>query len=780
MEHLKEIKRVRKRSGELVLYDDEKITEAIFKSVKAAGHDNYDLAKVLTKKVSAILNIFFKGGSIPTVENIQDLIEKVLVEEGHADIAKTFIIYREQRRITRTDQGVLIDVGETMNEYLTQNDWRVNENANVGYSIGGLILNISGKITANYWLNHVYPKEIREAHIKGDYHIHDLSMYSGYCAGWSLRQLIAEGFGGVPGKLQTVPAKHFDTIIGQMVNFLGTLQNEWAGAQAFSSFDTYLAPFIKIDNLDYKKVKQQMQRFLFNIATPSRWGTQTPFINLTLDWVCPEDMKNTPAIIGGKNMDFTYGDCEKEMELINKAFMECMIEGDASGRIFTFPIPTYNITKDFNWDSENAKLLFEMTAKYGIPYFQNFINSSLNPSDVRSMCCRLQMDLRELKSRGGGLFGAAEMTGSIGIVTINLARIGYLSQTKEEYFEKLEKLMDLAKESLEIKRKDIAQSLDKGLFPFTKRYLGSFNNHFSTIGLNGMNESLLNFIGKNVASKEGIAFAKEVLNFMRNKLSNYQEETGHLYNLEATPAEGASYRMAKADKKRYPDIISAGKENPYYTNSTQLPVGYTSDIFEALELQDDLQSAYTGGTVFHGFLGEQISDAETCKQLVKRIAYNFSLPYFTITPTFSVCPDHGYIPGKHETCPYDTTEEIKTESHEEIFEKGRKEVIIETNQAERINNYTNNNNENNNNDNQIIKPATQNATVTANAGCGCETATEFVDDTNTNSDNEQVVNSIESESNQSDQSQEINQEQKSTATVEKTEQKREFNNGEYF
>ncbi|MBT7903028.1 ribonucleoside triphosphate reductase [Candidatus Woesearchaeota archaeon] len=661
MDYLKEIRRVRKRDGELVLFDEEKITGAIFKSMKANNLDNYDLAKALTKRVTAILNIFFKGGSLPTVENIQDLIEKVLIEEGHADVSKSFILYREKRRLSREDSEVLINVEETMNEYLSRSDWRVNENANVGYSIGGLILNISGKITANYWLNHIYPKEIRDSHIEGDFHIHDLSMFSGYCAGWSLRQLIAEGFGGVAGKLQTVPPKHFDTIIGQMVNFLGTLQNEWAGAQAFSSFDTYLAPFIKVDNLTYKQVKQQMQRFLFNIATPSRWGTQTPFINLTLDWVCPPDLKNNPAIIGGKEADFTFGDCQKEMDLINKAFMECMIEGDASGRIFTFPIPTYNITEDFDWDSENATLLFEMTAKYGIPYFQNFINSELNPGDVRSMCCRLQMDLRDLRNKGGGLFGAAEMTGSIGVVTMNLARVGYLASSKEDYFERLARLMELAKESLEIKRKVVSSSLDKGLFPFTKRYLGTFNNHFATIGLNGMNESLLNFIGKNIASKEGVIMAKEIIHFMKSKLSEFQEETGNLYNLEATPAEGTSYRLAKADKKRFPDILSAGEDTPYYTNSTQLPVDYTRDIFEALEMQDDLQAAYTGGTVFHAFLGERVSDAETCKQLVKRIAYNFRLPYFTITPTFSVCPDHGYIPGKHETCPYEMQESEASE-----------------------------------------------------------------------------------------------------------------------
>ena len=959
------IKRIKKRNGELVLFDEEKITETVFKSVKAVGEDDYTIARSVAKKVSNVLNIFFKSGHIPSVENIQDLIEKILIEEGHVKIAKSFILYREQRSKLRAMKNTLLDIEGTMNEYLRNIDWRINENSNVGFSLGGLILYISGKITANYWLNNIYPPEVAEAHRNGDFHLHDLSMFCGYCAGWSLKQMLVEGFGGVRGQLQTVPAKHMDTVIGQMVNFLGTLQNEWAGAQAFSSVDTYLAPFVKHDGLNYKQVKQQMQRLLFNIATPSRWGTQcvpidtealtdkgwkkynqiknakvatfniktgkidylkpsrvlsynydgylinlknrsqdqlvtpdhkvvrkvfnsskfelieaeklmkyktpvqipvasetkskkeinenlvklfawlvaegsfsdgnrkrvylfqslkndkncreirnilkklgykwdefektggfskvktirfrlnqesskkvrkylnkkkvpeliktlssrqinlflktyvkgdghkeekgririytkdkdvrdsiqelctlcgygssilkrangvytiniirnkivnitkisrkkfkgkvwcpttkngtfvarrngkvfitgnTPFINFTFDWMVPKDMKDEKAIIGGKGAEFTYGDCQKEMDMLNKAFMECMIEGDASGRIFTFPIPTYNVTHDFDWDSDNANLLFEMTAKYGIPYFQNFINSSLDPSDVRSMCCRLQLDKRELKSKTGGLFGSGELTGSIGVVTMNLPRIGYQAQTREEFFDKLERLMHIAKTSLEIKRKVVTKYMEGGLLPYTKMYLGSFENHFNTIGLLGMNETIKNFLGPefDIATKEGKAFAEEVLDFMRETLKNYQEETGSMFNLEATPAEGCSYRLAKMDKERNPETICAGtQEKPYYTNSTQLPVNFTDDIFEALELQDSLQAKYTGGTVLHGFLGEQVSDGEACKKLVQRIAYNFRLPYFTITPTFSVCPVHGYMSGKHEVCPYD-------------------------------------------------------------------------------------------------------------------------------
>lgn len=558
-----------------------------------------------------------------------------------------------------------MDINTTMDGYLKQSDWRVNENANMNYSLSGLLMHAAGSVIANYTLTSIYPREIGEAHKSGDFHIHDLSMgIAGYCAGWSLRQLLHEGLNGVPGKIDSKPAGHLDSALWQMINFIGTLQNEWAGAQAFSSFDTYLAPFVKKDNLEYKKVKQNIQGFVFNMNVPSRWGGQTPFSNVTIDWVCPEDMKDKHPIIGGKEMPFTYGDCKEEMDMINRAFMEVITEGDAKGRIFTFPIPTYNITHDFDWDSDNAKMLFEMTAKYGIPYFQNFLNSELNPSDVRSMCCRLQMDMRELRHKGGGMFGAVEMTGSLGVVTINLPRIGYLSKSKEQFYERLDKMMQLAKESLEIKRKLVQRNMDQGLMPFTKRFLGTLANHFNTIGIVGMNEAIKNFMGsdENITTHRGKAFAEEVLDHMRERMADFQEETGNIFNLEATPAEGTSYRLARADRKLYPDIIVAGDDEPYYTNSTQLPVNFTQDIFEALELQDSLQTKYTGGTVLHGFLGEQISDAETCKQLVRRIALNFRLPYFTITPTFSVCPEHGYIPGRHENCPYDVEEPARVET----------------------------------------------------------------------------------------------------------------------
>ncbi len=659
MDEITKVKRVQKRDGQLVLFDENRITDCIFKAIKAVGQDDYNKAKELSKKTTSILEIFFKGGVIPTVEMIQDLIEKVLIESAEVEIAKAYILYRDQRKRVREEDSVMMNVNKTMDGYLMQSDWRVNENSNQDYSLSGLLMHAASTVFAHYTLHNVYPQEISEAHRNGDLHIHDLGMgIAGYCAGWSLRQLLTEGFNGVPGKIDSKPAKHLGSALWQMINFIGTLQNEWAGAQAFSSFDTYLAPFVKTENLTYKQVKQNIQGFVFNMNVPSRWGGQTPFSNITLDWVVPEDMKNKKAIVGGKEMDFTYGECQKEMDMINKAFIEVMTEGDAKGRIFTFPIPTYNITNDFDWDSEKANMLFAMTAKYGIPYFQNFINSELNPGDVRSMCCRLQMDMRELRQKGGGLFGAVEMTGSIGVVTINMPRLGYLSKTKEEFFERLAKLMDLAKESLEIKRKMVQRNMDKGLMPFSKRYLGTLQNHFNTIGLNGMNEALMNFFGPevNIATKKGIKFAQEVLDFMRDRLAKYQEETGNIYNLEATPAEGVSYRLARIDKERYPDIITAGEEEPYYTNSTQLPVDYTTDIFEALELQDPLQVKYTGGTVLHGFLGEQINDVETCKNLVKRIAYNFKLPYFTITPTFSICPKHGYIPGRHEECPYEVSE----------------------------------------------------------------------------------------------------------------------------
>jgi ribonucleoside-triphosphate reductase len=665
MEEITKVKRVQKRDGQLVLFEENRVTDCIFKAMKAVGQDDYNKSKGLSAKVGSILEIFFKGGVIPTVEMIQDLIEKVLIESSEVEIAKAYILYRDQRRRLRDESQAMMDVTKTMDGYLKQSDWRVAENANMNYSLSGLLMHAATSVFAHYTLSEVYSTEISDAHKNGDLHVHDLGMgIAGYCAGWSLRQLLAEGFNGVPGKIDSKPPKHFDAALWQIINFIGTLQNEWAGAQAFSSFDTYLAPLVKIDNLDYKMVKQAVQGFVFNMNVPSRWGGQTPFSNLTFDWVVPEDMRNKKAIIGGKEMNFTYGDCQKEMDMVNRAFMEVITEGDAKGRVFTFPIPTYNVTRDFEWESENATFLFEMTSKYGIPYFQNFINSELKPADVRSMCCRLQMDMRELRQKGGGLFGAVELTGSVGVVTINLPRIGYLAKTKEEFFERITKNMDLAKESLEIKRKLVQRNMDNGLMPFTKRYLGTLQNHFNTIGINGMNESLMNFFGTDVTigTKKGVAFAEEVLDFMRERLKKYQEETGNIYNLEATPAEGTAYRFAKIDKQRYPDIVTSGKEDPYYTNSTQLPVNFTTDVFEALELQDSLQIRYTGGTVLHGFLGERVSDAETCKKLVKRIASNFRLPYFTITPTFSVCPKHGYIHGSHETCPYDDEEEKTAET----------------------------------------------------------------------------------------------------------------------
>lgn len=645
---MKSIEYVQKRDGRIVPFDSFKIITALKKASEATGEMNdSDIKKIavhIEKQINTLAELF-------TVEKIQDLVEVELMRGGFPVTAKAYILYREKRRQARENKYAFVDVEKTMDEYLSKSDWRVNANANQGYSLGGLILNASGKLIANYWLNKIYSEKIRTAHTEGDMHIHDLDMFSGYCAGWSLRQLLEEGFNGVPGKTESLPPKHLESALSQMVNFLGTLQNEWAGAQAFSSFDTYLAPYVKKDNMSYKQVKQAIQQFVFNLNVPSRWGTQTPFTNITLDWVCPNDMKNQKLVIGKKDSEFSYGECQAEMDMINRAFIEVMTEGDANGRIFTFPIPTYNITKDFDWDNENAQALFEMTAKFGIPYFQNFMNSDLNPSDVRSMCCRLQLDLRELRARGGGLFGSAEMTGSIGVVTLNMPRIGFLSKTKEEFFERLGDLMETAKESLELKRKIVVQNIEQGLLPYTKRYLKSLNNHFATIGLNGMNEAVLNFIGKDISTKEGTDFSLEVLEFMRKKLSDFQEETGNLYNLEATPAEGTTYRFAKEDKKRFPEIVQQGTPSaPYYTNSTHLPVGYTQDPLEALDHQDQLQTKYTGGTVLHLFLGEKVRDWKTCRDFVKKVASKYHLPYFTITPTFSVCPVHGYLAGEHHQC----------------------------------------------------------------------------------------------------------------------------------
>jgi len=645
------ISTIRKRDGKLVPYDNFKIANAIFKAAEAVGGHDFGLALELSKKAEEQIADRFHSNSIPAVEELQDIVEQTLISNGHARVAKAYILYREQHRRYRDAENLLLDIQNTMDGYLRQKDWRVHENANVDYSLGGLIMHNNGAITANYWLENIYPHSISSAYRNGEIHIHDLSMFSGYCAGWSLRQLIAEGLGGVRNKISSAPPKHLSTLVQQMVNFLGVLQNEWAGAQAFSSFDTYLAPFVRVDNLTYDEVKQCIQSFIYGINTPSRWGSQAPFTNITLDWVVPEDMVNQPAIVGGKPLDETYGDFQNEMDMINKAFLEVLIEGDADGRGFAYPIPTYNITKNFNWDSENAELLFKMTGKYGTPYFQNFINSDLNPGDVRSMCCRLQLDKRELRKRGGGLFGADEFTGSIGVVTVNLPRIGYLSSSKEQFFSQLDHYMDIARDSLEIKRRVITRLMDEGLFPYTQRYLRHWNNHFSTIGLIGMNECTVNFLGKNLTDPEARTFAIEVLEHMRERLIVYQEETGHLYNLEATPGESTSYRLAKVDREKFSHMIIPGDENPYYTNSSQLPVNSTDDIFEALDMQNKLQKMYTGGTVFHGFIGEAIEDTNSTKELVRAIAENYQVPYFTLSPTFSVCNRHGYLKGEQFACP---------------------------------------------------------------------------------------------------------------------------------
>jgi ribonucleoside-triphosphate reductase (formate) len=639
------------REGEKIPFDKERIVVAVTKAAEATQEFSATEARKIAEMASHFIVKSKKMAEAVSVEEIQDIVEFTLMSSGHFKTARAYIIYREQRAKVRAAGTVAVEVEKTINEYLQKSDWRVNANANQGYSLGGMILNISGKLTANYWLHHVYPREVREAHLEGDFHVHDLDMFSGYCAGWSLRQLLEEGFNGVPGKVESAPPKHLETAVAQMVNFLGTLQNEWAGAQAFSSFDTLLAPLVKKDGLTYEQVKQSVQQFVFNLNVPSRWGTQTPFTNITLDWTCPEDLKDKHPKIGGIEMPFTYGECQPEMDLLNKAYIEVMTAGDYRGRIFTFPIPTYNITKDFDWNDEKAQQLFEMTAKFGTPYFQNFINSNLNPSDVRSMCCRLQLDLRQLRSRGNGLFGSGEMTGSIGVVTINMARIGYLSRTETEFFERLGRLMDIAKESLEIKRSVVADNIERGLLPFTKRYLPSLHNHFSTIGLNGANEAILNFLGKDISMPEGKAFALKILEFMRNRLADYQEKTGHFYNLEATPAEGTMYRFAKEDKARFPGIIQQGPNDaPYYTNSTHLPVDHTEDPLAALDHQDDLQTKYTGGTVLHLFLGERVNDWQTCRDFVRRVAENYRLPYFTVTPTFSICPAHGYQNGEIPAC----------------------------------------------------------------------------------------------------------------------------------
>ncbi len=696
------IYKIRKRNGTIVTFERQKIENALKKAIEAVDGTDFSRVSEMTDKIISIAETK-TGGGIPDVETVQDSVEEVLIKEGHDTVAKAYILYREKRNEARADRKVVVEVGKTMDDYLGNLDWRINENANIGYSIGGLILKNSEKITANYWLSHIYPAEVGNIHRNGDVHIHDLGMFTGYCAGWSLRALLEEGFNGVPNKIESSPPKNLQSAVNQMVNFIGVLQNEWAGAQAFSSFDTYLAPFVHkyrketeadvreygmsfpnpeaekayVDDKVYKYVQQNLQNFIFGMNTPSRWGTQTPFSNITLDWVCPEDLRDKALHLGGYDAgtyEKKFGELQEEMDLINRVLIELYTAGDAKGRVFTFPIPTYNITEDFPWDHPNTIPLFEMTAKYGLPYFQNFIGSqykrvrgadgnvrmvpnegAYKPGAVRSMCCRLQLDLRELLKRGGGLFGSAEMTGSIGVVTLNMARIGYLFKGDADGFKhRVRHLMDLSKASLEIKRKVISDWRDRGLYPYTKRYLPSFRSHFSTIGLNGMNEAIMNFTNgkENISTEWGMAFATEILDYMREILKEYQEETGNLYNLEATPAEGTTYRFAKEDQKQLPGIIQSGTpENPYYTNSTQLPVEFTDDAFEALEYQNDLQCKYTGGTVLHLYMGERITDAEACKSLVKKVLSNYQLPYITITPTFSICPKHGYVAGEHDYCP---------------------------------------------------------------------------------------------------------------------------------
>lgn len=640
-----------KRDGRIVGFDSDKIAQAI--ALAGAATEEFD--KAVAERLAELVSAGLAGQPCPGIETIQNKVEQVLVAAGYWRTARAYIVYREQHARLRTMRHTLVDVESAMEEYLEQRDWRVNANANQGYSLGGLILNVAGKVTANYWLSHVYAPEIGMAHRDGDIHIHDLDMLSGYCAGWSLRQLLTEGFNGVPGKVESAPPKHMSAAIGQIVNFLGTLQNEWAGAQAFSSFDTYMAPFVRRDNMSYGEVKQCMQELIYNLNVPSRWGTQTPFTNLTFDWTCPADLREQIPYLGGEEMSFNYGDLQTEMDMINCAYIEVMMTGDAKGRAFTFPIPTYNITHDFDWEHPNTELLFEMTAKYGLPYFQNFLNSDLEPNMVRSMCCRLQLDLRELLKRGNGLFGSAEQTGSIGVVTLNCARLGYLYRGDESgLLARVDRLLELGRDALEVKRKLVQRYIDEGLYPYTKRYLGTLRNHFSTLGVNGINEMVRNFTGDvhDITTLEGQAMAVRLLDHVRARMTEFQTETGHLYNLEATPAEGTTYRFAREDRKRWPDILQAGTaEQPYYTNSSQLPVGYTDDPFAALEMQEALQSKYTGGTVLHLYMNEAVSSAQACRALVERALRNFRLPYVTVTPTFSICPKHGYLSGHHEFCP---------------------------------------------------------------------------------------------------------------------------------
>jgi len=656
-----------KRDGRSVPFDAAKIRNAIERAGSATGEFAPAVAEQLAAEVTRIV-WSERSGVTGGIERVQDEVEMALIRAGFLKTARAYIAYREQHRVLRADRRTTIDVEKSINEYLSREDWRVAANANQGYSLGGLILNISGKITANYWLNHVYPLEIGVAHREGDLHLHDLDMLSGYCAGWSLRTLLTEGLNGVPGTVEAAPPRHLHSAVGQIVNFLGTLQNEWAGAQAFSSFDTYMAPFVRKDAMSYEAVRQCIQELIYNLNVPSRWGTQTPFTNLTFDWTCPDDLREQVPVIAGAEQSFTYGELQAEMDMINRAYIEIMSAGDARGRVFTFPIPTYNMTPDFPWESENAERLFAMTARYGLPYFQNFINSDLKPNMVRSMCCRLQLDLRELLKRGNGLFGSAEQTGSIGVVTINCARLGYLHRGDESaLFRRMDTLLDLGRSSLEIKRKVVQRLMDQGLFPFTKRYLGTLRNHFSTLGVNGINEMIRNFTAdrENITTEWGYGFALRLLDHVRARIVGYQTETGHMYNLEATPAEGTTYRFAKEDRKRWSDILQAGTdENPYYTNSSQLPAGYTDDPFEALEHQNDLQRKYTGGTVLHLYMSQQLSNATACKKLVRRVLERFSLPYITITPTFSICPRHGYLAGEHAYCPKCDGELVARKRHE--------------------------------------------------------------------------------------------------------------------
>ena len=643
-----------KRDGRVLPFDAAKISAAIARAGVASAEFGADVAALLCEQhVTPRLRAL--GEVTPHIEQIQDAVEAALFDAGHRRTLRAYTVYREQHRRLRDARSTLVDVQATMDEYLQQRDWRIHANANQGWSLGGLILNVSGKVVANYWLDHVYPPEVGRAHREADLHIHDLDMLSGYCAGWSLRTLLHEGLNGIPGKVESGPPLHLSSAVGQIVNFLGTLQNEWAGAQAFSSFDTYLAPYVRKDALSYTQVRQCMQELIYNLNVPSRWGTQTPFTNLTFDWVCPEDLREQVPVVGGKEMPFSYGELQAEMDLINRAYIEVMMAGDAKGRVFTFPIPTYNITKDFDWYSPNAEALFEMTARYGLPYFQNFVNSDLEPHMVRSMCCRLQLDLRELLKRGNGLFGSAEQTGSVGVVTVNCARLGHLHAGNEPALvARLDELLELGKQGLEIKRKVVQRLIDQGLFPYTRRYLGTLRNHFSTLGVNGLNEMIRNFSAdrEDITTPWGEAFALRVLDHVRERMVQFQEETGHLYNLEATPAEGTTYRFAKEDKKRFPAILQAGTDaQPYYTNSSQLPVGFTDDPFEALARQEPLQRKYTGGTVLHLYMSETLSSPAACRELVRRALTRFRMPYITVTPTFSICPKHGYLAGHHEFCP---------------------------------------------------------------------------------------------------------------------------------